>query len=167
MDTPPPGWVTDTALTDHVLRVVSAGGGTTGGTRSFSSVFTYGSTDGHSLSEGQMPNHSHGVGDGGHSHNLGDPGHGHGVGDPGHAHTYRNRINNNNGGGSGNDNTAWGDSATNASGANIGIAGSGAGMWIDGTSANISIYGAGGGEAHSHGLNLDIAYINAVVAVKS
>jgi hypothetical protein len=149
MDTPPPGWVTDATLDNRALRVVSAGG-TSGGSIPFTNIFSAGfATGGHSLSEGQLPPHGHGIA---------DPGHAHGIGDPGHAHTYRNRINNNKSGGSNDDNTGWGDSGTNASGTGIWTGGAGTGIWT---------YAAGSGEAHSHGINLDIAYVNAIVAVKS
>jgi hypothetical protein len=168
MATAPPGWVADTSLDNRALRVMN-GSGATGGSILFSSFFSASrSTDGHTLSESQIPSHSHSGSDSGHGHSISDPGHGHGKSDPGHTHTYRNRINNNNGGGSSNDNSAWGDSTTNASGTNIGINNSGTGVSVASNRANISIGSAGGSQSHSHGMgSFALAYVDVLVAQKT
>ena len=55
----PVGWTKIVAHNDKTLRVVS-GAASSGGTRSFSSVFATGfSTDGHAITIDQMPAHSH------------------------------------------------------------------------------------------------------------
>lgn len=42
----------------------------------------------HVLSNGEMPQHNHGVIDPGHSHGVTDPGHNHAITDPGHSHSH-------------------------------------------------------------------------------
>lgn len=62
----PVGWTQVTSLNDYDLRLVSSGGGTTGGTTAYSTVFTNqtptisgGSVGATTLSTAQMPSHSH------------------------------------------------------------------------------------------------------------
>lgn len=62
----PIGW-TKQSINDKALRVVSGSGGSTGGTTAFSTVFTErtpagaisGETDSHTLTEAQIPSHTH------------------------------------------------------------------------------------------------------------
>ena len=62
----PIGW-TKQSINDKALRVVSGSGGSTGGTTAFSTVFTErtpagamsGTTDSHTLTEAQIPSHTH------------------------------------------------------------------------------------------------------------
>lgn len=71
---PPVGWTSVSGLNDKALRVVNSGGtgGITGGSVAFSTAFTSksvtgsisGTTDGHAISEAQMPSHTHSVGGG-------------------------------------------------------------------------------------------------------
>ena len=62
----PTGWTQITSLNDYDLRLVSSGGGTTGGTTAYSSVFVNqtptisgGSISATTLSTAQIPAHSH------------------------------------------------------------------------------------------------------------
>lgn len=68
----PTGWTKSTSNNDKALRVVSGTGGGTGGTTAFSSIFPTslrpvsvpgvpmsGSTGNHTLTEAQLPSHSH------------------------------------------------------------------------------------------------------------
>ncbi len=56
----PTGWIQVTGLSDKVLRITDAGGGTTGGSWTISGA----SVAGHALSLGEMPGHDHGLGNG-------------------------------------------------------------------------------------------------------
>jgi hypothetical protein len=100
----PTGWTQDTtaSLNDRMMRIVTTGGGTTGGTDSptlmnvvpshshgLTAVSAASATTGIFLGD---PGHSHAVGDPGHSHGVADPGHSHGVADPGHAHGIPRQI---------------------------------------------------------------------------
>lgn len=88
--TAPTGWIKDISINDRAIRVVSGIGGVTGGSFSFSSVFTTrtvnGSVGGTSLTIDQIPPHDHGGQTGGdlnnhvHTFTTGS------VGD--HRHTY-------------------------------------------------------------------------------
>jgi hypothetical protein len=89
--TAPTGWTQVTTQNNKALRVVSGTGGGTGGSTNFTSVFTSrtpsgsvsggnvsisisGTTNNHSLTRAQLPNHRHGMN---HSHYINDPGHRH------------------------------------------------------------------------------------------
>ena len=166
MATAPLGWVSDTSLDNRALRVMSANG-STGGTISFSDIFRSGrSTDGHTLSESQMPSHGHGISDPGHSHGLGDPGHGHGVNDPGHDHPYLGRRETSgSAGGSGEVCKGNETRQTENRGTNISVNGSGTGIYVNGAAAGIGISNNGGNEAHAHGLpSFDLAYVDVLIA---
>lgn len=54
----PTGWTKETTHNDKGLRVVS-GTASSGGTSSFSTVFGKTATDGHTLTEAEMPSHNH------------------------------------------------------------------------------------------------------------
>jgi len=65
----PTGWTQVTTVNDRALRVVSGTGGGTGGSNSFSSVFSgSGSVGSTSITTDQMPSHTHGIVDPGHAH---------------------------------------------------------------------------------------------------
>lgn len=132
--------------------VVCAGGGY--GVGAAGGVATY------SLSQAQMPSHTHGVADPGHAHAVYDPQHIHGLGDPGHAHAVSDpghthqslgsgfltpggnqSVNNSY---SGPNNAQIINSTTNNS-SNIGIAVSGTGMYMGYAATGIGIYGSGTG----------------------
>lgn len=68
---PPPGWVTDTTITDHLMRVVTGAGGAVGGSTTASNWIGGGtfSTNVFTISIAQMPGHNHSVNDA-HTHNL-------------------------------------------------------------------------------------------------
>lgn len=59
----PLGWAIDATANDRALKIASAGGGTTGGTSAFSTVFALTATDGHALTESNIPAHLHGIDD--------------------------------------------------------------------------------------------------------
>jgi microcystin-dependent protein len=168
MASAPPGWVADTTLNNRALRVMS-GSGATGGSIGFSTFFSGSrSTDGHTLSESQIPNHGHSGSDSGHGHSISDPGHNHGLSDPGHSHQFRNRTGGSKSGGTGNDSTAWNNDRTDNSGTGQGINGSGTGTSVASNRANISIGGAGGSQSHSHGMgSFALSYVDVLIAQKT
>jgi len=146
----PTGWTKDTSSVDNrALRVVSGTVGS-GGNKNFTTVFTANySTDGHALTESQMPSHDHGAS--GLSANVSDPGHRHdsidGIGSFGFE---------------GNDDggtqlldrfeSGFQFTSTNTTGISVSITGS---------TAN-----AGSGNAHSHNVDLDVFYLDVIIASK-
>lgn len=154
----PPGWTREVGNDNSALRVVSAGGGTTGGSQPFTTSFapytpsgtltitgtTSGGTTGPTqLTVDQMPVHNH---------PLNDPGHSHGVNDPGHSHRY----------------TEWNlgrrdqgqdPAPTATNGGNSQTGGSTTGVSIQSNRTAITIGNAGGNQGHSH--TLGSANINA------
>jgi microcystin-dependent protein len=114
----------------------------------------------YSLTQAQMPSHTHGVADPGHAHavfdpqhvhGLGDPGHAHGVSDPGHTHQSlgsgfltlggNQSVNNSF---QGPNNSQIINGTTNNS-SNIGIAVAGTGMFMGFAATGIGIFGSGTG----------------------
>jgi hypothetical protein len=78
----PTGWTQVTSVTDRALRVVSGTGGVTGGTISYSTYFSGSYASGSTtLTEAQMPSHTHSVTDPGHNHTYANGG----VAGPGYA----------------------------------------------------------------------------------
>ena len=128
----------------------------------------------HTLSEGEMPWHGHGIYDPTHAHSVYDPSHNHGWNDPGHAHSIADgghqhwfQISGSFGYMPGTANIGinpfvnvsasayW----TDVRGTGIGIYGAGCGAWnsaagvgigIYGAATGQSIYGAGGGATHNN-----------------
>jgi hypothetical protein len=144
----PTGWTTDSSFNDYALRVVSSGGGGSGGSTSFTGSFNTsigtsgGSVQGTSIDGNTMVAHNHGYSDPGHQHRLyftnGDAS---GTSDP--------NVRSIQGPSGGNDS----DTTT--------IVGTG-----------ISFVTQGNSQAHSHGfsnpsLSLDVRYVNVIIGVKS
>jgi hypothetical protein len=68
----PTGWTQVTTVNDRALRIVSGTGAGTGGTVSFSTMFTGSySTGSFTLTINEMPSHSHTINDPGHTHAYG------------------------------------------------------------------------------------------------
>lgn len=156
----PTGWTRDDSLNDYALKIVSTGGGSSGGTNTFSGVFNTsvgtsgGSVDVHTLTITEIPSHDHAgttSGNGGHIHNmwLGDP-----SIPPGSGETaiWREDVS----GGRGyytNDSTGVYPYTQEAG-------------WHSHT-----VYAQGGGGGHAHGFtnptfNLDVRYATAIVCTK-
>jgi len=125
--------------------ILAAGGGSAPG--AVGGTFTY------TLSQANMPVHSHTVFDGGHSHAVADGGHGHGISDNGHAHSIPNggvgQAGADNGGVTAisgpNGYGSRGAQNTNVSGTGIGILNSGSNIGIYGSGTGISLGNAGSG----------------------
>ena len=67
----PTGWTQVTTVNDRALRIVSSTGAGTGGTTAFSTYFSGSSTVGSTtLTEAQMPSHTHSVNDPSHNHGV-------------------------------------------------------------------------------------------------
>ena len=192
----PTGWTKVTTQDNKALRVVSGTGRGSGGSASFTSVFTNRGVPlaqhSHSVSD---PGHSHNINDPGHSHGVFDPGHAHGVFDPGHGHGFSP----NNGGfkslfmsvtATGGDaipgisafpENNFNDSDTssvsrgqlNGNGTGIGIFGSGTGIGIFGSGTGVGINGNGTGISINNngtaGASMDFAvqYIDVILCTKN
>lgn len=126
-------------------RLTAAGSGVNGST-----LGAAGGAETHTLTNAQIPVHSHGVNDPTHAHTVYDPTHTHGVYDPGHAHAY-DRVSVANGQGSqvgtANNHTSG---TTSASGTGISLYAAGTGIGIYGAATGISIQNQGGGTAHNN-----------------
>lgn len=127
-------------------------------------------TDGHAVTWGEMPVHTHG--DFGHTHGVNDPGHGHGVSDPGHVHAMQQSVPITGSGfprgfvASGADIAGYAVPTMNAVGTGIGIAGAGTGVYLSTGYANLA--NAGSSAAHSHTFHgPQTKYADCVVCVKS
>lgn len=105
------------------------------------------------LTQANLPPHSHGVNDNGHTHgaNVHDPGHGHGISDPGHGHTATSVQLIRSGGASN-----WWDAlvdgpnaSSSGAGTNpghqsaAGIGRSGTGIWVQGSQTGVGVSIAG------------------------
>lgn len=126
-------------------RLTTAGAGFDG-----TALGANGGAQTHTLTNGQMPIHSHGVTDPTHGHSVYDPQHTHAVYDPGHAHTY-NRVTTSNGQGSDigtANNHTTGSTTTNTTGISLYSAATGISIYASGT--GISIQNQGGGGAHNN-----------------
>jgi len=143
----PTGWTKDTSSVDNrALRVVSGTVGS-GGNKTFTTVFATGySTAGHALSESELPEHKHDVDSSGQLS----------INDPDHRHGYREtNVNNQGVDSAGSFNVNKGDTG---------------GKKTNSESTGLSIGGetqkAGGNGAHSHNIDLDVQYIDVIVATK-
>lgn len=127
----------------------------------------------HTLTQAEMPAHSHGVSDPGHSHGISDPSHSHGIYDPGHAHGVSDPSHSHGfeeyiSGGSGplGLGTATGNLSNVGAGApidanstgisingattGVGVDGAYTGVSVDGAYTGVSTENAGGGGAHNN-----------------
>lgn len=163
----PTGWTKDTANNDKALRVVSGTAGT-GGSVAFTTAFASQNVGDTTLTESQIPSHTHtfsGSGDtgeaGGHSHTGSTDTHG------GHVHAYQRRTGLGGGGGNDQDAGAFGNFNTSLAGAHshslsINAVGNHAHtVSVSGTTST-----TGGGTAHTHSLDLAVSYVDVIVATK-
>lgn len=155
--TAPTGWTKDTTHNNKALRVTSGTAGT-GGSSAFNTVFGITATNNHTLTAAQMPSHSHNTNNtGGHSHNTDNTG--------SHSHSF-NRRGLYSGGNYTNDaaSGANGSGHTWAQGTNSAGAHSHNTNNTGGHSHNTN--NAGSGEAHSHGIDLRVHYVDVIIATK-
>lgn len=133
------GWTMDASFNEHAIRIVTGGPLSTGGTANLTTVFGSGkSTASHTLTEAEMPAHTHPTdSQGAHTHTIT---HSHAGGSA--SHTIRNDFI-----GDGGSNT---DFSTDSSGAHAHTA-----------------QATGGGGGHSHGLSLDLKFVDFAVFVKN
>lgn len=117
----------------------------------------------HTLSDLEMPSHTHGISDPGHNHYLNDPSHAHSVYDPGHNHGYNDpghahglsdpghahnvHLPGSFGYGIGSIfpspfvNSGGSDYGSGGSGTGQGVYGSGTGAWLSASGVGVGIYG--------------------------
>lgn len=159
----PVGWVKDVTNDNKALRIVSGTAGT-GGSIAFTTAFGSQNVGDTALTTAQLPSHTHtfsvigNTGDGGaHTPTINDPGHLHGG-------IYTPSFFTASGGGPttpvgtafGNTNIAFTGITINAVGNHVHP------INISGTTA-----GTGSGAVHNHSLNLDVQYVDVIVATKS
>jgi hypothetical protein len=138
--TAPTGWTKLTSQNDKALRVVSGTAGS-GGALGFSTVFANQNVSDTALSVAQMPSHSHGA-----STSVS-------ISDPGHAHNY-NKMQGGSSIASGSGYTFFGD--------NTGFVGTGISA-----SGSTSISANGSGATHNHSINLNVGYVDVILASKA
>ena len=138
----PTGWTVVSSYNDYAVRIVSSGGGTSGGSTGFSSLFngtistTGGNVQAHTLTTSEMPSHSH---------PLTDP-------------THRHRIACNDTG------SGQGDMSPENNTSNT--------RYTDYSATGITISNAGSGSSHDHpftnpSLSMNVRYIDVILCVKN
>lgn len=138
----PAGWTQVTNHNNKALRVVSAGGGGSGGTHSFTTIFgSSRSTQGHALQIAELPSHAHSSG------NLTA----NAVGD--HQHPVPTMRGSGFSFGGGGVSLGPTSSVTSPAG--------GHGHSVSGSTGSV-----GSGSAHAHALNLDLQYTDVIIASK-
>lgn len=139
-NTAPVGWTRVTTYHDRGLRLIGTGSVSSPGGRTFSSVFSSSyPTSQDALSVSQLPSHNH---------SINDPGHAHVVQLPAEGALCKQ-------GGGGNSWDGGGNQATIQTTASAAAAGT-----------NVSINNTGSGAAHGHTVNLDMMYVDFIVASK-
>ena len=156
----PSGWTKDTTHNNKALRVVSGGAGS-GGSIEFSTAFANRNVSDTALNTDQIPGHTHGF-----SATTSTAGnHDHGVNDPGHRHTQQASSNSTNAtqytavDGVGSD-KGQGRTEYAKTGVSIRNAGNHTHS-VSGTTSS-----TGSGRAHSHTLDMDVAYVDVIIGVK-
>ena len=159
----PTGWTKDTTHDNKALRVVSGTAGS-GGTSSFTSVFSGGSVGATALTTAQIPSHTHTFSGSTGNVNLS---HSHGVNDPSHAHggTYNPGFKQASGGS--NTDVPFGTGFNRAtSGAFTGISIQNA-LGSHNHTVSGTISSTGSGATHTHTLDLAVQYVDLIICTKS
>lgn len=147
----PTGWTKQTTHNNKALRVVS-GTASSGGANPFTSIFGAGKlTGGTAINGNQMPSHTHTVPDPGHAHSVTDFTHAHAFSQPQGSSGSPGLVDSGNASSSGFGSTAAATSNILVNGAFTGI-----------SSTNPS----GAGQAHDHAVQLDLQFVDIIIASK-
>jgi hypothetical protein len=143
--TAPTGWTKDTSRDNSALRVVS-GLVQNGGSDNFTTVFGSGKTTaGHALTTAQMPSHTH-----------------NGVTGGAGAHSHLQRL-----GVSGGPSSNIGHSGFTGARSDVAADGVVFTAPVSSHSHSFGTSATGGGQAHSHGLTLNLKYTDVIIAVRN
>jgi hypothetical protein len=155
----PVGWIAQTATNDAAIRVMTPAFFVgVAGASNFSSLMRGGaSTDGHSLTTGELAAHGHGITDPGHAHSVNDPGHLHSPLNPGTSVAFLTVGNGSGtltGGG-----TSGSELTTNT------VA---TGLTLNNNTTGVSAQLSGSGTAHTHNMtNFNYLTMDVISAVKA
>lgn len=161
----PTGWTKDTSINNRALRVTDSSV-TTGGTVSFSNIFTAravsGTVGNHTLTVAEMPAHGHGTQQTAHSHGLTNRGHRHNVDAAREGSTEVDGSP---------DQTTVAKNAQRVTGQGY-VQGGGPHYSINDNSIQIGVNSNGSSNAHNHGftatdLDFDLRYIDVIIASKN
>ncbi|MCU0767748.1 MAG: hypothetical protein MUE39_10345 [Gammaproteobacteria bacterium] len=145
----PTGWTKSATHNDKTLRVVSGSGGGSGGSVAFSTLFARTATDAHTLTEAQLPAHAHDAGTysaasaGAHTHNVVASSGSLVMSGAGGASAFA--------AGTGASNQA---ATAQSNGAHT--------HTVSGSSSSV-----GSGSAHSHNIDMQVQYVDVIIATKN
>lgn len=164
----PTGWTKQTTHNDKALRVVS-GIASSGGSRTFSSVFINTTVGETALTLDQIPAHTHSgstntTSAGSHSHTISGAtssagAHSHLYGKLGTAYGYT-RVSMGSG-------ESYSDTPTSSAGAHTHTISGTTGSASASHNHTVTLNNAGGGKAHTHTLQMDVAYVDVIIAIKN
>jgi microcystin-dependent protein len=161
----PIGWVKFTGHDNKALRVVSGTTGSGGGSVPFTTAFANQNVGDTTLTESQIPSHTHTFSGSGTTGNAGN--HSHSVNDPSHGHGNVPLRMNDTDRGAGGSSLFSLDNIGDTNPATTGISINGVGDHAHSVSVSGTTGSLGGGTAHSHTINLAVQYVDVIICTKS